>query len=71
MQVTVEQTTGVPMETYAGVCHLFSIVALISTVVLSFGLVALIIYMICDEWVYALKDRYRKRKTRLKLIQDL
>lgn len=71
VEMAVEQASGVLLEAYAGVCHWFSVVILICTAILSFGLVALVIYMICDEWVYALKDRYRKRKTRLKLTQDL
>jgi hypothetical protein len=71
VEMAAEQTSGVLLEAYVKVCHWFSIVILISTAVISLGLVALVIYMICDEWVYALKDRYRKRNTRSKLTQDL
>jgi hypothetical protein len=52
VEIAIEQTNGILLETYAGVCHWFSIVTLIFTAVLSFGLVALVTYIICDECVY-------------------
>lgn len=71
VEMAVEQASGALLEAYAGVCHWFSILIMLCTAILSFGLVALVLYMICDEWVYALKDRYRKRESRRKLTQDL
>ena len=64
VELGVETLTNAQWQPFRYACRWFIIVALASMVLLVLALISLLISIIVDEWIFALRRRYEKGKSR-------
>jgi hypothetical protein len=67
VEMVVEQLGSSQWQAFRDASRGFSVYCLILVVLISILLIALFVYRVADEWIYALRDRRRKKQEKFKL----
>lgn len=62
VELAVEQVTIGPWPAFSSVSRWFSVTALLGISIICLSLVLLLIYMVADEWIFAIRALLRKRR---------
>ena len=64
VELAVEQRTTVPWNAIWPICRWFSVLSLVGTLVMAATLFGFLLWLIADEWIFALRARRRRQRTR-------
>jgi hypothetical protein len=67
VELAVQEVSGADRKTLSSIFHHVSLTVLLITVLVALSIWLLWIFMFVDEWIFALKDRRRKKRERRNL----